>query len=91
MDAITSLPQAAIVKPKRPRIWPTGQLRVRVERQRCQGHARCLAVAPELFELDELGNSHEIGDGIVSSGLETEARLAQANCPEMAIEVKEST
>jgi hypothetical protein len=28
-----------------------GQLRVRVDRERCQGHARCVAVASELFQL----------------------------------------
>jgi ferredoxin len=29
-----------------------------VNRERCQGHARCFALAPELFELDEWGNAH---------------------------------
>ena len=64
-------------------------LKVRVDRQRCQGHARCSALAPELFALDELGNAHEIGDGTVQRGLEDKAWLAKANCPELAIEVLE--
>jgi ferredoxin len=64
-------------------------LKVHVDRQRCQGHARCNAIAPELFELDELGNARELGDGTVPSGLEDRAWLAKANCPEMAIEVAE--
>jgi ferredoxin len=46
-------------------------------------------LAPELFELDEYGNAHEIGDGSVPSGLEDKAYLAQSNCPEIAIEVIE--
>jgi ferredoxin len=46
-------------------------------------------VAPELFELDEFGNAHEIGDGSVPSGLEQKAWLARANCPEIAVEVTE--
>ena len=46
-------------------------------------------VAPELFELDEFGNAHEVGDGSVPAGLEDKAWLAQTNCPEIAIEVTE--
>jgi ferredoxin len=65
------------------------RLRVRVDREKCQGHARCFALAPELFELDEMGNSHERGDGSVPPGLEAKAHLAQANCPELAVEVTE--
>ena len=64
-------------------------LRVRVDRERCQGHARCFALAPELFALDEFGNGRERGDGLVAATLEDKARLAQANCPELAIEVTE--
>ena len=65
------------------------RLKVRVDRERCQGHARCFALAPELFELDELGNGRERGDGAVAPGLEGKAHLAQANCPELAVEVIE--
>jgi ferredoxin len=64
-------------------------LRVRVDRDRCQGHNRCKALAPELFELDEYGNAREIGDGRVPPGLEDKAWLAKANCPELAVEVTE--
>jgi ferredoxin len=64
-------------------------LRVKVDRERCQGHARCFALAPELFELDEFGNGRERGDGVVAAPLEAKARLAEANCPELAIEVIE--
>jgi ferredoxin len=67
----------------------TERLRVRVDRGRCQGHARCNALAPELFRLDELGHSHEIGDGVVPPALNDKAWLAKANCPELAIDVIE--
>ena len=63
------------------------QLRVRVDRERCQGHTRCYAVAPERFELDDLGTGREVGDGLVPPGLEEKARLAEANCPEEAVSV----
>jgi ferredoxin len=62
---------------------------VRVDRDKCQGHGRCKALAPELFEIDELGNAHEVGDGLVPAGLESRAMLAKSNCPELAIEVTE--
>jgi ferredoxin len=65
------------------------QLKVHVDQEKCQGHARCKSLAPELFELDEFGNAHEIGDGTVPKGLEDKAWLAQTNCPEIAIEVTE--
>jgi ferredoxin len=65
------------------------RLTVRVDQERCQGHARCAALAPELFALDELGHAREIGDGGVPPALAGKARLARANCPEQAIAVTE--
>lgn len=65
----------------------SSETRLRVRSERCQGHARCVTLAPELFTLDELGSSHVIGDGAVPRGLEAKARLAKANCPEFAIDV----
>jgi ferredoxin len=65
------------------------RLRLRVDQEKCQGHARCKSLAPELFDLDEYGNAHEVGDGAVAAGLEDKAWLAKANCPEIAIEVTE--
>jgi ferredoxin len=65
------------------------KLRVHVDPDKCQGHARCKALAGELFDLDEYGNAHEHGDGSVPAGLEDKAWLARANCPEFAIEVIE--
>jgi len=67
----------------------SGKLKIHVDQDKCQGHARCKALAPELFELDEFGNAHEVGDGTVPSGLEDKAYLAKSNCPEIAIEVTE--
>jgi ferredoxin len=67
----------------------TRTMRVRVDRERCQGHARCFALAPELFELDQFGNGRERGDGRVPPSLEDKASLARANCPELAIDIVE--
>jgi ferredoxin len=64
-------------------------MRVRVDDGRCEGHGRCYTLAPELFEPDDIGNSHEVGDGTVAAGMEHKARVAVANCPERAIIVEE--
>ena len=65
------------------------RLRVRVDPDKCQGHNRCKAIAPELFERDELGNARAAGDGIVPADLEEKAYLAKSNCPEFAVEIVE--
>jgi ferredoxin len=41
---------------------------------------------PELFSVDDYGQSSVVGDGTVPAELEERARLAIANCPEYAIE-----
>jgi ferredoxin len=64
-------------------------MKVRVDDERCEGHGRCYALAPELFAPDDIGNGHERGDGTVAAGMEEKARLAVANCPERAITVEE--
>jgi ferredoxin len=64
-------------------------MRVRIDPERCQGHGRCFTIAPELVTSDELGNGVVIGDGVVADGLEHEATLIVANCPEGAISVEE--
>lgn len=66
-----------------------GVMRVRVDTAKCQGHNRCYALAPELFDVDDYGNAHELNDGVVPTGLEDKARLALANCPEYAISIEE--
>jgi ferredoxin len=60
-------------------------VRIQVDPDRCQGHARCYGLAPTLFEVDEYGLSSVVGDGTVPPELEGAARLAIANCPEYAV------
>lgn len=64
-------------------------MRVHVDQNKCQGHNRCVAVAPDLFEVDDLGMASAVGDGTVPAGQEEEARLAVDNCPEYAITIME--
>jgi ferredoxin len=64
-------------------------MKVHVDPERCEGHGRCYATAPEVFVADELGNGREAGDGTVPADLERGARLAVANCPEHAITIED--
>ena len=65
-------------------------MKVRLDDEKCQGHGRCYALAPELLESDDLGNAKLCGDGTVLPAQEEDARLAADNCPEFAIELDES-
>jgi len=67
-------------------IWA---MRVEVNADLCQGHNRCYALAPELFDVDDYGTATVIGDGSVAAELEDKARLAVANCPEYAIVISD--
>jgi ferredoxin len=42
-------------------------------------------LAPDLFNIDDYGQSSVVGDGTVPAGREESARLAIANCPEQAV------
>jgi ferredoxin len=66
-------------------------VRVKVDQDKCQGHNRCYSLAPELFDVDDLGYATEKGDGTVPAELEDKARLAFENCPEYAIELDEGS
>ncbi|TDD79778.1 ferredoxin [Actinomadura darangshiensis] len=64
-------------------------MKVEIDARRCQGHGRCYDLAPALFGEDDEGYGTVLGDGAVPAGGENEARLAAANCPERAIDVRE--
>ena len=62
-------------------------MKIFVDPERCQGHARCYAVAPELFGLDDLGHAFPAAEG-VHPDLVDKAIEAAANCPERAILIR---
>ena len=66
-----------------------GSVRVHVDQQKCQGHNRCAVLAPDLFQVDDLGTASPIGDGVVPAGREEAAQLAVDNCPEYAVSITE--
>lgn len=64
-------------------------MRLRIDAEKCQGHNRCKALAPELVVLDKFGNAQPVGDGTVPPELAPKALLAKANCPEFAVDLVE--
>ena len=64
-------------------------MKIRIDAESCQGHQMCAIAAPSLFESDDYGYAHEIGDGVVPAGMEAKARLAAGNCPERAVIIEE--
>jgi len=63
-------------------------MKVVVDAERCVGHGRCYALAPDVFASDDRGHC-ELLVTDVPPELEAQARTGAANCPETAITVEE--
>jgi ferredoxin len=62
-------------------------VKVRLDDAACEGHGRCYALAPLVFEADDHGHSIVV-QAEVGADLEDAARRAAENCPESAITVE---
>ena len=58
------------------------------DREKCQGHGRCYALAPALFDADDEGYSVVLVRGELSEEQVVAAQLAADNCPEYALSVE---
>ncbi|OBK22420.1 ferredoxin [Mycobacterium asiaticum] len=65
-------------------------MKLHVDRETCQGHSRCYAAYPEMFDIDDEGTAFVMMEDI-PSGWETRAHNAIANCPERAIHILEES
>ena len=63
-------------------------MKIAIDKPNCVGHARCAAIAPELFELDAEGYIAITGLD-VPEGQEALARRAAKACPERVISIVE--
>lgn len=63
-------------------------MQVNLDNAKCQGHGRCYALAPDVFESDDEGYAVLKVKGELPSELEGAAVLAADNCPEFAIELQ---
>ena len=61
-------------------------MKATVDPDKCQGHARCWEICPEVFSLDDEGHTFVPVD-VVPADLERKAQEAADNCPERAITV----
>ena len=59
-------------------------MKVRVDADTCQGHGRCYALAPDIFEADDHGHC-VVANPEVTPEQEAAARAGADNCPEDAI------
>jgi ferredoxin len=61
-------------------------MKVSVDPDKCQGHARCWDLCPEVFTIDDDGYASTLVDEVPPE-LEEKVGAAQRNCPERAIDV----
>jgi ferredoxin len=66
------------------------EVRIQVDKSLCQGHARCNAVAPEVYPLDDLGYTNLDGEVEVSDELAEAAVRGARSCPEMVITIRQA-
>jgi ferredoxin len=62
-------------------------MRVRIDYERCVGHARCIATCPTVFSSDDLGRAQVIGSGVVPEAEQSSVCDAARSCPENAVVV----
>ncbi|TDH46221.1 ferredoxin [Mycobacterium eburneum] len=63
-------------------------MRIHLDQAKCSGHARCFAVDPDLFPIDDSGYS-TVADHHVAPADEETVREGVAACPEMALTLVE--
>ncbi|MGV0836905.1 ferredoxin [Mycolicibacterium thermoresistibile] len=59
-------------------------MRAHVDHERCEGHARCYNIAPDLFDVDDDGYS-VVDEMVIPEDRHDDAREAAGSCPRQAI------
>ena len=63
-------------------------MKIRLDEDLCVGHGRCYALAPDVFDADDVGHCVlRFADEDVPVTLVDSARQAVANCPEDALTI----
>jgi ferredoxin len=63
-------------------------MKIKVDNEKCQGHAMCVAKGPDVYTLDDNGYN-QMGTFVVAEGLEDQARRGARACPERVITIIE--
>lgn len=58
--------------------------KVTIDDSTCQGHGRCAMIAPDVFDVDDLGKGVVLVDEVGAAEL-TDVEEAALSCPENAI------
>jgi ferredoxin len=64
-------------------------VRVVVDQAKCMGHARCVALLPQVFQWIDVEDHAFVPDDVDLTGLEESLHQAALICPEGAIVVEE--
>lgn len=60
--------------------------RVQIDGNRCQGHGRCVLIAPDYFDVGDTGLGKVLREQVLEVDL-ADLREARMTCPEAAIEL----
>lgn len=63
-------------------------MKIRLDSERCVGHAQCYAVDPDMFPVDDAGYC-VLEAHVVNAGDEEVARAGVQACPEQALVLEE--
>lgn len=63
-------------------------MRVRIDKSKCHGHNRCVALAPDVFDVDDEGLAVVVLDP-VPEAQNKRVRRAELACPERAITIED--
>lgn len=61
-------------------------MKIKVDHEKCAGHARCWSLAPDIFQLDDSGYILP-GDITVPEGQEQLAKRCVGACPERTLSI----
>jgi ferredoxin len=66
-------------------------MHIEINADRCEGHARCMECAPEVFGYDDVTNKAYVLEGADLDAHREAIEEAAQGCPEVAISLQEST
>lgn len=63
-------------------------MNIRVDRDRCEGHAMCVALVPEIFDFGDDGKVRLLTETVEGAQVD-EAQLAVDSCPVQALRLSD--
>ncbi|MCE5290997.1 MAG: ferredoxin [Nocardiaceae bacterium] len=63
-------------------------MKIRVDRDRCEGHAMCIALVPDIFDFGDDGKVRLLTEAVEGNQVD-DAQLAVDSCPVQALRLTE--